>query len=304
MENFWRMLGVQGTLFVYMAVGYGLRKLHMITDEARKGLSDLLLYVLLPCMIFASFQNGLPLEKLISGGLMLAVSCFICLVAWALGKLLWRRYPPERAVILRYGTLIANAGFAGMAVVQGAYGEEGVLLASLFIIAIRVLMWSAGVAMFSTAKNEHAMRDVLLNPGILATAAGLVWGLLYLPTPAFLGTAITRLGDCTAPLSLVMVGAILADVELRGVFERDALLASAVRLLLMPAIVVAIMKPLGFPELHIVIAAVLTGMPIGSTTAILAQKYGADARFGSQCVFVSTVGSLFTVPLLTLLVRM
>ena len=302
MESFWKMLNVQGTLFVYMAVGYGLRKLRMISDEARKGMSDLLIYVLLPCMIFASFQDGLSPETLRAGGRMLAVSCLISLLAWVLGKLLWRRYPPERAAILRYGTLIANAGFAGMAVVQGAYGEEGVLLTSLFIIAVRVLMWSAGVAMFSTEKNQHAMRDVLLNPGIVATAAGLVWGLLYLPVPDFVGTAITRLGNCTAPLSTIMVGAILADVALRGVFERDALLASGVRLLLMPAIAVLLTRLMGFPKLHIAIAAILTGMPIGSTTAILAQKYGADARFGSQCVFVSTIGSLFTVPLLALLV--
>lgn len=301
MDAFTKMLSVQGTLFVYIAAGYALRKVRMVTNEARTGMSNLLLYVLLPCMIFDAFQGGVSMEQFRAGSLLLAVSFFLHAVAWALGKLLWRRYPPERAVILRYGTLIANAGFAGMAVVQGAYGAEGVFLTSLFIIAVRVLMWSAGVAMFSTTKSEHAVRDVLLNPGIIATVAGLVWGLLYLPVPAFLATAITRLGNCTAPMSLVMVGAILADVEVRGVFERDALLASGVRLLLLPLIAFGVMRLLGFPALETAVAVVLTGMPIGSTTAILAQKYGADARFASQCVFVSTVFSLFTIPLLALL---
>lgn len=301
MEQFTKMLNVQGTLFVYMAAGYSLRKLRMIPDEARTGISNLLLYVLLPCMIFDAFQGGISLEQLASGSMILAMSFFILAISWIAGKLLWRRYPPERAAILRYGTLIANAGFAGMAVAQGAYGAEGVFLTSLFIIGNRILMWSAGIAMFSTAKNEHAMRDVLLNPGIIATVLGLVWGLLYLPVPGFLATAITRLGNCTAPLSMVIVGAILADVKIRGVFERDVLLVSGVRLLLLPVVAYVAMKLLGFPPLDTVIAVVLTGMPIGSTTAILAQKYGADARFASQCVFVSTVFSLFTIPLLVLL---
>lgn len=301
MEQFTRMLSVQGTLFIYMAAGYALRKLRMVSNEARTGISNLLLYVLLPCMIFDAFQGGVSLEQFYAGSKLLAVSFFLHAVAYAVGRLLWRRYPAERAVILRYGTLIANAGFAGMAVVQGAYGAEGVFLTSLFIIAVRVLMWSAGVAMFSTARSEHAVRDVLLNPGIIATVLGLVWGLLYLPVPSFIATGITRLGNCTAPMSLVMVGAILADVEIRGVFERDALLVSGVRLLLLPLIAFGVMKLLGFPALDTAVAVVLTGMPIGSTTAILAQKYGADARFASQCVFVSTIFSLFTIPLLALL---
>ena len=301
MDAFARMLSVQGTLFVYLAAGYGLRKLRMISNEARTGLSNLLLYVLLPCMIFDAFQGGLSLEQLVSGSMVLAMSFFILAVSWAAGRLLWRRYPPERAAILRYGTLIANAGFAGMAVAQGAYGAEGVFLTSLFIIGNRVLMWSAGVAMFTRVKSGHALRDTLLNPGIIATVLGLVWGLLYLPVPAFLATAIARLGNCTAPMSMVMVGAILADVQLGGVFERDTLLLSAVRLLLLPLLAYAVMKLLGFPPLNTAVAVMLTGMPIGSTTAILAQKYGADARFASQCVFVSTLLSLFTVPLLALL---
>ena len=98
-----------------------------------------------------------------------------------------------------------------------------------------------------------------------------------------------------------MVGAILADVEVRDVAEPKAGYLILVRQLALPALCLAGLKLLGVDPLTTGVSVALTGMPIGSTTAILAQKYGADARFASKCVFLSTLSSLVTVPLLTLL---
>lgn len=45
----------------------------------------------------------------------------------------------------------------------------------------------------------------------------------------------------------------------------------------------------------------LTGMPAGSTTAVLAEKYGCDAVLATKCVVLSTVFSMITIPLWCLL---
>ena len=96
------------------------------------------------------------------------------------------------------------------------------------------------------------------------------------------------------------MGAILADVPLRDVVEWKAFYLSAVRQLLLPLVCLAALRLLQVDALTLGISVVLSGMPIGSTTAILAQKYGADAQFASKCVFISTLTSLITVPILTL----
>ena len=124
--------------------------------------------------------------------------------------------------------------------------------------------------------------------------------LFQLPVPGFLDTAVDRLGDCTSPLAMALVGAILADIPLQGVWEPKAMYLVLIRQIILPVACLLGLKALHMDPLTIGVSVTMTGMPIGSTTAMLAQKYGADAKFASKCVFISTATSLITVPILTL----
>ena len=98
-------------------------------------------------------------------------------------------------------------------------------------------------------------------------------------------------------IAMALVGAILADVPLKTVFDPRCFYLVAVRQFLLPGICLAALRLLGMDALPNGVSVVITGMPIGSTTAILAQKYGADAQFASKCVFISTLTTLVTVPI-------
>ena len=300
MDSFFKMVDVQTVLFIYMAVGFFCRKKGIFNDAARDKLTDFVVLITLPCMIFESFHMEFSLESLKQGGVAVLIATVMAAAALLLGKVLYNRFPYEEKSILQYGTLVTNSGFAGLPVVSGAYGDEGLFLGSLFIIPTRILMWSAGISLFTKADAKQAVRKVLLNPGIIAVEVGLVWMLFQLPLPHFVDTAVDNLGACTSPMAMALVGAILADVPLKTVFDPRCFYLVAVRQFLLPGICLAALRLLGMDPLTIGVSVVITGMPIGSTTAILAQKYGADAQFASKCVFISTLTSLVTVPILTL----
>lgn len=304
MEDFFLMAEVQAMLFVYMLVGYYAEKKGILTPTSRKGITDLLVSILLPCMVFSSFNQEFTPELMKQGASMLLIAFCLSFIALGVGKICFNRYPHNRKTILQYGTLVANSGFAGLAVVEGAYGAEGVFLASIFIIPNRIFMWTAGVSFFQSEDGKKSpqemLKTILLNPGIIAVFLGLGRMILGIPLPSYIGNAISALGSCTAPISLVIIGGILSQVDWRTVFDKDTFFATGMRLITLPAIALGLMKVLQFPELETAVTVILTGMPMGSTTAILAEKYGADSKFGSQCVFVSTLFSLFTVPILTL----
>ena len=300
MEQFYTMVGVQAVLFIYIAVGYVLRKKEILTKEVRSGLTILILNILLPCMIFNSFRQDISFDQLMSAAAILGVAFGLCIMAWFLGRILWHKYPPERQKILRYGTLIPNSGVAGLPVIEMAYGTEGLFLAAIFIIPYRFLMWSLGISLFTKGDRKTMIRNILLNPGIVAVILGMTWMLRRLPVPGVADKVITGFSDATSPMAMILVGAILGDVELRGLLDKDAWLVTLVRLILLPICALVISKAIGFSAISTAVTVVLTGMPIGSTTAILAEKYGADSVFGSKCVFASTLMSLFTIPLLTL----
>ena len=300
MDSFFKMVDVQTVLFIYMAVGFFCRKKGIVNDAARDKLTDFVVLITLPCMIFESFHMELSLESLKQGGVAVLIATAMAGIALLLGKVLYNRFPYQEKSILQYGTLVSNSGFAGLPVVSGAYGDEGLFLGSLFIIPTRILMWSAGISLFTKADAKQAVRKVLLNPGIIAVEVGLVWMLFQLPLPHFVDAAVDNLGACTSPMAMALVGAILADVPLKTVFDPKCFYLVAVRQLLLPAVCLVALRLLGVDPLTAGVSVVLTGMPIGSTTAILAQKYGADAQFASKCVFISTLTSLVTVPILTL----
>ena len=300
MDSFFKMVDVQTVLFIYMAVGFGCRKAGIFNDVARDKLTDFVVFVTLPCMIFESFNMAFSLESLKQGALALLIAVGMSCVALLLGKVLYNRFPYEEKSILQYGTLVSNSGFAGLPVVSGAYGDEGLFLGSLFIIPTRILMWSAGISLFTRADAKQAVKKVLLNPGIIAVEVGLVRMLFQIPLPHFVDTAVDNLGGCTSPMAMALVGAILVDVPLKTVFDLKSFYLVAVRQFLLPGICLAALRLLHVDPLTIGVSVVITGMPIGSTTALLAQKYVADAKFASKCVFISTLTSLVTVPILTL----
>lgn len=300
MENFLKMVNTQSVLFIYLAVGYYCRKANIFTNETRSKLTDFAVMITLPCMIFKSFDMEFSMDSLARGGMVLLIAAVMAVIALIVGKFLYNGFDHREKCIMQYGTLVTNSGFAGLPIVSGAFGDEGLFLGSLFIIPTRILMWSAGLSLFTTggSKWERA-KKVLTNPAIIAVGIGLVWMIFQLPLPGFLDTAIDNLGDCTSPLAMALVGAILADVSLKGVWEPKAFYLVLVRQILLPAICLIALKALNMDPLTIGVSVTLSGMPIGSTTAILAQKYGADAQFASKCVFISTLTSLITVPVLT-----
>ena len=190
MESFFNMVDVQTVLFIYMAVGFFCRKVRIFTDEARDKLTDFVVFVTLPCMIFESFHMAFSLETLKQGAASVAIALVMACVALLLGKVLYNRFPYEEKSILQYGTLVSNSGFAGLPVVSGAYGDQGLFLGSLFIIPTRILMWSAGISLFTQADPKNAFKKVMTNPGIIAVEIGLVRMFLQLPLPHFVDTAV------------------------------------------------------------------------------------------------------------------
>lgn len=299
--SFLKMVNTQAILFLYLVVGFYCRKTGIFDDSTRDKLTDFTIRIVLPCMIFESFHMPFSLAALKRGAAALIIATVMAAAALLLGKFLYNGFDQREKCILQYGTLVTNSGFAGLPIVSGAYGDEGLFLGSLFIIPTRILMWSAGISLFSTGGSAaERAKKVLLNPAIIAVEVGLVRMIFQIPLPVFLDTALDNMGACTSPLAMALVGAILADVELKGVFEPKAFYLVAVRQLLLPALCLAGLKLLGTDPLTTGVSVALTGMPVGSTTAILAQKYGADAQFASKCVFISTLTSLVTVPVLTL----
>ena len=302
MAAFFQMLNTQAVLLAYLLCGVLCRRLHIITPHSQQNFTDLVLSVLMPCMVFNSFQS-VTWDMLRNSLSVLGLSLGISLAAMAAGRLIFRRAGAGRAGVLRYAVLVNNAGFAGLPLARETFGAEGALYASVFLIPARIFMWSAGVTMISGQRPsaKKLWSQLAKNPNIVAVFLGLARGLSGLTFPPFIESALSHLDACVSPLSMVIIGAIVAGVPWKGLFEKDVWLYAAVRLLAMPLAALAAGRLLGFAPVALGSVVILTAMPAGTTVPLLAARYGKDAVFASKLLLVSTVLSLLTVPALMVL---
>lgn len=301
MEGFLTMLGAQLVLMTYVLAGLYSAKRGLVDDRGRKMLVDLILQVLLPCMIFESFSSRLTAEVIRATALAFVTSVVIAAAAVILSNILFRRYPPEKAKILKYSLMVNNAGFLGLTLVKAVFGDEGLLTASIFVIPNRVLMWTAGLSLFEDCDFKTSCRNILLNPNMIAVYLGLTRQICGIPMPDFLDTALKGIGSAASPLSMMVIGMMVYGVNLKSLVEPVTFYFSAFRLILLPVGALAICRLLGFDPVLTGVCLVMTGMPAGSTSALMAAKYGGDQEFASKLVIATTLLSLVTAPLLMFL---
>lgn len=296
------LLDLQTTIFLLMAVGYILTKIGVLPPAARKPLTDLVIDFILPCNILVSFLLEFNRQILLDCLAVFLVSVGIQILTYMLGRLLYRRAASDEKPVLQYGTFVSNAGFLGTPIAEGLYGAQGLLYASIYLVPMRIMMWSAGVACFEGVKGKDVVKKTVTHPCILAAVIGLFLMLTQLPLPSGLEKALRTASSCNTALSMLVIGNILAEIDPRKVVSRKSLAYCALRLLLIPLGVLLICRLCRVEGLAASVAVVLAGMPTPATTAMLAARYGKAEHLAVSLVFLSTILSLVTVPALAMLV--
>lgn len=289
-------------LFLIMGIGVIARKKKILKDEVKKGITELILNISLPCMIISSFNQKFSTNMLFNAGLILVISIGTHIASFSIGKILYLKSSDDKKNILRYLTVFSNAAFMGYPVLQALYGSIGVFYASIYCIPVRIFMWTLGIMLFTKKKETNYLKQVFSNPGIIAVAIGLIPFLLKIQFPIFISQTLTMMGSMTTPLSMLIVGSMLADAKIKTIFSGEVFYASFVRLIMIPLLTLIILKTIGVSGEVLGTSVVLTAMPAGTFTAILAGKFNANESFASNCVFVTTVLSIITIPLIILLI--
>lgn len=298
------LINMQIVIFILTGVGYLLRKLDIISAQCRSGITNLVIDLVLPCNIIYSFMIDLTEDVVKAGIEILLISVVIQVACYFLGYVLYRGTGDEKEKVLKYATICSNAGFLGNPLVEGIYGTMGLMYASIYLIPQRICMWSAGVSCFTQAKGKNVVKKVLTHPCIIAVMIGLVIMIFRISLPEFAVSTIKTISNCTTTLSMIVIGGILAEIDIRTVISRLNIYYCAIRLIIIPAVVLAACVLLKIEPMVTAVSTVLAGMPAGSTTAILAAKYNGDEKFAVRIVFLSTALSLVTVPVLCMVIEL
>lgn len=303
LDQFYQMLDLQLSTLVYLAVGVFAYRKQMITDENRNQIISLILNVLMPALVFNSFKAVTP--EILKTGLWAFIGSVIIYSFYALiGKLAYRDMEPSKRHVLDYATLVNNAGLAGQPLSLSMYGDIGALYASIFLVPHRIFAWSLGIKILDSGskniKGPSTLYKLVRNPSIIAVFFGIARGLLQFQLPGFLDRSIVTMAAIVSPLSRIIIGSIIATISVHSLLDKAVLRYTFIRLVFIPMAVLLISKAIGLDETLIGVFTIMSSMPAGTTTALLAAGYDLDEEYASKIVFVTTILSVITVPIIML----
>lgn len=294
---FENMINMQLMMFLLVGIGFFIRKRGIVNTEGRMNMIDLCLHLTLPFNVLHSFMRKWDWELFASCGMILALSVGFNAISVLFSRILYNKQEEKQQKSLKYGTIISNSGFLGNPMVEGIYGTDGLLYAALFMLPVRIVMWTVGMAVFLKGRKEKLWKNILTHPCIVAIYAGVLIMISGIEFPVFVEKTITGISNCNTPLSMMLVGMMLAEVKPKGLVDRTMMFYAGVRLLLIPAVVYVITAWLPIDAMLRGITVIMAGMPAPITTALLSAKYGGDEQYATGMIFMSTLLSLVTLPL-------
>jgi malate permease and related proteins len=289
-------------IFIIIVVGFICRKLRIIEPEMNKSLSSLIINITMPCAIITSFNQELPTGALFEAGKMFVLAMSIYLFSIFLGMLLFHKYEIGTKKIMWFTTVFSNCGFMGLPVLESVFGKMGLFYGAVYVVVCSLFTWSFGQILFSGERDMQAIRNSLLNPCNVAVYIGILMLIFLIKLPFAVTKVIDMIGSVTTPLAMIVIGSALAEVEFKAIFSDVKLYyGNLIRLVILPVLTFVVLKNIGVTGYLLGVSSLTTAMPAAANMVMLAEKFDGDAGLASRMVFLSTVLSVITIPLVTLL---
>jgi len=299
-------------LAVVVLIGAIAARYKVLTTDTKDMLSKVIFNISLPLMLFTNFFRLDATPRLIANSLIiLAVSGFVIFFLLLVGLMSVRlfRLSGAEGAVFKTHSMFGNTIFLGFPLITALYGVEGLLYASMYQLVSTIIMWTAGVIILSHGSGTSWKKSFLkvLNPNTIATVAGLLLFILSVRLPDILIKPMTELGSANTWLSMLYIGAMLFLSNVGGLLKKRSLyLISFNRLIFVPALLISIFYLIitltGIAPEKLVTSVIIleASMPCMATVVIMAKEFGSDDKLAVGNVFVSTIISILTLPLVVI----
>ena len=284
-------LEVMVVLFIIVILGYVACKLGYMGDKFDKKLSSIVVDITCPLLVLSSVMgDDLPDRTLILPLLGVGFLTYIILLVFGfwVPRLISKSHDDQG--MIGFALMFANVGFIGYPIVSSIFGPHAVFYAALLNMPNTFFIFTAGVMLI---KGEYSLKQ--FNPKVLISPAML---------GAFLADIIARpvtmVGNITVPAALMIIGSSMAKLPLRDIIGSTKVYITALlRLTVVPLSIYFLFKVCGVNDMVNNINTVVIAMPVASFGTMFCLKYGRDPSLITETTFITTLGSIITIPLIT-----
>ena len=293
-------------LFLMLFLGYFLCKLGIFDRHTNQKMTKLCLYVTTPCLVLSSVlqDNGERNYGLVALTFAIALGYYIIMpvFGWLICKIL--RLPRKAHGLYMFMSVYENIGFMGIPLINAIYGSAGMIFAAIFNICFNLTAFSYGPAMLNIGtdnKSKVRLKDVA-SPGTILSVLTIIIYLSGIKLPDILTGVVSSVGAVTSPMAMMLTGAALSLIDIRSVFtDRHAYPFLLVRQLIFPLLIFPLFALLIKDNVLLGVTYILTIMPCASNSVLFATNYNNDEALAARTVFISTLCSLVTIPVLVMI---
>jgi predicted permease len=292
------------SLILIFTLGFFLGKRQLLSEEAVRGLAWLIIDVTMAALFFSGIlDQGATLtwesvKTPLFGGLFVPLAGLA--LAWPFGSLL-RLKTQQRGAFL-FLSSIGNSSFLPLPLAYALWGEQGTLACLIFVLSSNAVLFTLGILVLKHGKIDKNVdfSIVFRHPQLLSFLAGLAVLALGLKLPAWVLEPIGALGKTTLPLSMLAVGAILAQTGREGALDPGSklalLLSGAIKLGALPCAVYFSIKCLNLKGFQAGLVLLEAAMPSLASAGVYAKRFGGDAKMASRGSLISTLCCPLSLP--------
>lgn len=292
-------------LFMMMTVGYIANKTKIMDAESNKKISRLVINITSPAIVLDSVI-GNNIENKVEVILVFVLATIPYIIFPILSKFVVKllKTPKKREGTLEAMLVFSNMGFMGIPVISGIYGSDAIFYVSIFMLMFNLAFFSYGISILSEKKDNNKVNfRNIVNPGVVVSIIAVFIFIFEIPVPAILAEGVDLIGNVTTPLVMLVIGSTIAPVPIKEVFlEKKLYLITLLRLMVYPVIIWLLLNKFITNQTLLGVTVLLSGMPTAANVVMACNEYGGDAEFVSKGIFFTTLGSLLTIPILTLLI--
>ncbi|OMD17563.1 AEC family transporter [Paenibacillus odorifer] len=287
-------------LFGLMAIGFIANKRGILDESSNRSFSKLIINIAIPATIISS-SIGQNMDNKMEAMTVFAVAMAVFIITPIFGRFFVKKLKMNKTyeIMLVY----SNLGFMGIPIISSIYGESAIFYVSIYMMLFNISLFSYGISIIQ--KDDASRVGIfknLINPGIISAILGLVIFILDIPVPLPLVKLLATIGSVTTPLAMIVIGSTLAAVSIRDVIKDKTLYQfTFLKIVLIPGVLWFILQFFIHDAMILGIAVILTSLPTAGNVSMLCLEYDGDVELVTKGIFMSTIFSLVTIPVLLFL---
>ncbi len=288
---------------LYILFGYLGVKFQILRKDDSSRLASLVLFIISPALIFDAFQISFSFDKMI--GFLLAVLASVLMhILFLTFTFFFGKLMPLNE-IERTSLVYTNCGNLLVPLIGSILGKEYVLYCCAFMSVQTVMLWTHGAYILG-GKEAVNPKKIITNPNLIAMILGLIFFFSGIRLPLIPATALERTGACIAPVSMFVIGILIASSDLTKVFTRKrSWLVCFLRLIVIPILTIFMLRITGIPYLLkdgpsvLYVSFLASAAPTAVNVTQLADIYGKDSQTAGAINIMSVFLCILTMPLMT-----